>query len=107
MAALDIRAAATACDELIVADVSNWGAYALVALLEALAVQDERRQPLLPGIDHLELLRYLSARGSVDGVTRENTLTEDGLAASAGLNILASLREELQRWTHEPGRLEQ
>ena len=33
---LDIQASVTSCDELIVADVSNWGAYALIALIDAL-----------------------------------------------------------------------
>ena len=40
----------------------------------------------------LELLHYLSQRGSVDGVTRENTLTEDGLPASEGLQLIEDLR---------------
>jgi hypothetical protein len=86
VSALDIRGAATGCDELLVADVSNWGGYALVALLEVL-----QQRPLLAGIRHRELLAYLSALGSVDGVTRENTLTEDGLPAAAGEELLAGL----------------
>jgi hypothetical protein len=85
--ALDITPAATGCDELLVADVSNWGAYALIAMLQVLA-----GQPLLEIVRHTDYLAYLSARGSVDGVTRENTLTEDSLEASAGEHLLGRLQ---------------
>lgn len=83
VAALDIRGATTTCDELLVADVSNWGAYGLIAVLGDLV-----QQPLLQGVRHRETLAYLSARGSVDGVTRENTLTEDGLPIETGEALL-------------------
>lgn len=87
IAELDITAAITGCDELLVADVSNWGAYGLIALLAAWDGRDllARRSPL-------DILGYLSARGSVDGVTRENTLTEDGLAAAEGIGLIRQLR---------------
>ena len=87
IATLDIRAAVTGCDELLVADVSNWGAYGLIALLAKWSGRD-----LLAQISPLAILDYLSARGSVDGVTRENTLTEDGLDAAEGLRIIQQLR---------------
>ncbi len=87
IATLDIRAAVTCCDELLVADVSNWGAYGLIALLAKWSGRD-----LLADISPLDILDYLSARGSVDGVTRENTLTEDGLAASEGIRVIQELR---------------
>ena len=41
----------------------------------------------------LAILGYLSARGSVDGVTRENTLTEDGLDAGHGQQVIEELRQ--------------
>lgn len=87
IATLDIRAAVTHCDELLVADVSNWGAYGLIALLARWSGRD-----LLADVSPLEILQYLSARGSVDGVTRENTLTEDGLEASEGAALIGELR---------------
>ena len=87
IAALDIRAAVTRCDELLVADVSNWAAYGLIAVLAHWCGRD-----LLADISPLAILDYLSARGSVDGVTRENTLTEDGLEASEGTALIAGLR---------------
>ena len=84
---LDINAAVTGCDELLVADVSNWGAYGLIALLAKWSGRD-----LLAQVYPVEILDYLSARGSVDGVTRENTLTEDGLEAEEGLRVIQALR---------------
>lgn len=84
---LDINSSVTGCDELLVADVSNWGAYGLIALLGSWAGQD-----LLAQISPIEILDYLSARGSVDGVTRENTITEDGLDPAEGLQVIQQLR---------------
>lgn len=88
IATLDINAAETGCDELLVADVSNWGAYGIIALLGLWQGRD-----LLAEVAPLDILEYLSERGSVDGVTRENTLTEDGLEATEGQEVLAELRQ--------------
>ena len=88
VAKLDITPSTTRCDELLVADVSNWGAYGVLALLGYWRGED-----LLGKISPREILSYLSEKGSVDGVTLENTLTEDGLPVSAGEDILESLRE--------------
>lgn len=84
---LDIVAATTKCDELIVADVSNWGAYGLIAMIGRLSNTD-----LLAEITPLEILRYLSSLGSVDGVTRLNQLTEDGQDAEVGDALILELR---------------
>lgn len=83
LAQLDIIPCITECDELIVADVSNWAAWGLIAMVSVLTKQD-----LLAKADPLSILQYLSAKGSVDGVTRLNTLTEDGLPPSEGLNLI-------------------
>ena len=87
LASLDITPAATPCDELVVADVSNWGGYALVALWGMWAKRD-----LLAEFDMHGVLAYLSANKSVDGVTRKNTLTEDGMSLDKGDALLADLR---------------
>ena len=87
LAALHITTSVTRCDELLVADVSNWGAYGLIAFLALWS-----RRDLLAEISPLQLLNYLSARGSVDGVTRANTLTEDGLQVHEGLEVIKALR---------------
>ena len=88
IALLDINASETGCDELLVADVSNWGAYGIIAMLSVWCGQD-----LLAEIAPLDILAYLSSHGSVDGVTRENTLTEDGLDADEGQRVIRELRE--------------
>ncbi len=87
LAGLKINASITGCDELLVADVSNWGAYGLIAFLALWAKRD-----LLASISPVQLLNYLSIHGSVDGVTRGNTLTEDGLEVGEGLRVIEQLR---------------
>ena len=84
---LNIVPATTTCDELIVADVSNWGAYGLISFLSVWNQRD-----LLAEIVPLDTLRYISELGSVDGVTRVNQLTEDGLDPSEGESVLRDLR---------------
>jgi hypothetical protein len=86
VSALNITPAVTECDELIVADVSNWAAWGLAAMVSVL-----RGENLLAGASPLNILQYLSAKGSVDGVTRLNTLTEDGLAHSEGEQLIDDL----------------
>jgi hypothetical protein len=95
LAGVDIATSITGCDELLVADVSNWGAYGLIAFLALWAQQD-----LLASVFPVELLGYLAARGSVDGVTGENTLTEDGLPAQEGISVIEHLRQ-LTHFSHD------
>ena len=85
---LNIVPAATDCDELIVADVSNWGAYGIISFLSLWSGSD-----LLKKIDPPDILKYISELGSVDGVTRVNQITEDGLPVSEGESVLRELRE--------------
>jgi hypothetical protein len=87
LSTLDINVSVTCCDELLVADVSNWGAYGLIAFLGIWSQRD-----LLQAIAPTRILSYLSRLGSVDGVTGVNALTEDGLGLEEGLNIIATLR---------------
>ena len=85
---LDIVPAVTSADELIVADVSNWGSYGMIAFLGLWQQQD-----LLAKIKPSAILQYLSDLGSVDGVTRINQLTEDGLPPSEGQSVIDQLRQ--------------
>jgi biotin-dependent carboxylase-like uncharacterized protein len=85
---LDIRASQTCCDELLVADVSNWAAHGLIALLSVMTGKD-----LLANWNNHAVLAYLSAAGSVDGVTGENTLTEDGMDSSASEALIERCRQ--------------
>ena len=87
---LSIVPAVTTCDELLIADVSNWGAYGLIAFLSVWQNED-----LLARIDPQAILTYLSELGSVDGVTRINELTEDGLTPSEGLAVIAEIRQAI------------
>jgi hypothetical protein len=84
---LNIVPSTTTCDELIVADVSNWGAYGIISFL---SVWNER--DLLGEIVPLDTFSYISELGSVDGVTRVNELTEDGLNLSEGESVILELR---------------
>ena len=79
---------AICCDELLIADVSNWAAHGLIAMLSVLRGQD-----MLVDWDNFAILQYLSDRGSVDGVTRENSLTEDGLSADISEKLIKDLRK--------------
>ncbi len=85
---LEIVPSVTSCDELIVADVSNWGAYGLIALLSRWRGRD-----FLAEFDPREVLRYVSGLGSVDGVTRVNEPTEDSLDPGEGEAVIRQLRE--------------
>ena len=84
---LNITPAITECDELVVADVSNWAAWGIIAMVSVLQGRN-----LLAGADPLAILQFLSAHGSVDGVTRLNTLTEDGLAHTEGEQLISELQ---------------
>ena len=84
---LNIVPSTTTCDELIVADVSNWGAYGIISFLSLWNQRD-----FLAEIVPLDILRYISELGSVDGVTRVNQLTEDGLNVDEGESVLRELR---------------
>ena len=85
---LNIVPATTSCDELIVADVSNWGAYGIISFLSIWHERD-----FLAEIEPLEILRYISELGSVDGVTRVNQLTEDSLDPAEGKGVILQLRQ--------------
>ena len=92
LAALNIRPAISDCDELIVADVSNWAAYALHAFVQWLD-----NKPRYPGFDISQALAYLVALGAVDGVTGLPTPTEDGFPNNAGSNLLEEAKTILTK----------
>jgi len=93
IAQLDVTAASTCCDELLVADVSNWGAYGIIAFLGLWQGQD-----LLATISPPDILQFLSDNGSVDGVSRKNTLTEDGLDAAQGCQVISQLQQLVNQY---------
>ena len=85
---LHIRPAITGCDELLLADISNWAAHGLAALLSAISGQD-----ILADWNNTAVLQMLSDGGSVDGVTGENTLTEDGVDSAVSQELVTNLRK--------------
>lgn len=89
---LAITPALTGCDELLLADVSNWASYALLALVSVLKAADTQGGWLLE-CRPAELLQYLVDRGCVDGVTGLARFTEDSLAPSHAELLLADLEQ--------------
>ena len=85
---LDITPCVTSCDELVIADVSNWAAHGLIAMLSRLTGEN-----LLEGWDNQACLKYFAERGSVDGVTGESTLTEDGYPGDVAEQLIKHLQQ--------------
>ena len=87
-------ACVTGCDHLVVAGVSNWGAYGLMA---ALAVLHEPWSPVvakfLSAERDLAVTRAIVAKaGAVDGVTARNEPTVDGFPADVHGALIGDLR---------------
>jgi len=87
---LPITPSITTCDELVIATVSNWGVYGVIAELSRLMDKD-----LLAGLNLPESLSYLMSNGSLDGVTAKATATEDGFPLAVGEQIIRQLRGAL------------
>lgn len=78
----------TPVDELVVAGVSNWGAYGLVCGLSLVA----GRQLLHTGETERRLLAAAVEAGAVDGVTGEPTESVDGLPACVHAGVVDILQ---------------
>ena len=87
---LNIQPAVSTCDELVVADVSNWACYAICAVTYWLT---DPKHSAEHRID--EDLAYLVARGAIDGVTGEATPTEDGFPAAEGERLMQAVHNTL------------
>jgi hypothetical protein len=96
VATLDIIPAITTCDELVIASVSNWGAYGVIAALCRLLSKD-----LFQIFNPKTIADYLVDNGCVDGVTTRQESSEDGFPISVGLGIINQLRELV--FENEPG----
>jgi hypothetical protein len=88
LAQLPIVPSVTRCDELVIATVSNWGVYGIIA-----AMSRELRQDLFSLFEPVEIVRHLVDRGAVDGKTGAAECTEDGFPLAVGLSIITQLRE--------------
>jgi hypothetical protein len=51
--------------------------------------------------DNIKVLNYLSQRGSVDGVSRKNTLTEDSLPSNISEKLILDLRKLTGFYQHK------
>ena len=85
---LDIIPSVTTCDELVIASVSNWGVYGVIATLSSCLDQD-----LFELIDPEPVANFLAANGCVDGVTRRKEASEDGFPIDISKAIIQQLRE--------------
>jgi hypothetical protein len=83
-----------ATDYLILAGVSNWGAHALVAAMSILLNRD-----LLYSTETEErLLRAIVDIGAVNGMTKQNTLTVDGLGLDENIKVFNNIRAVIEEY---------
>ena len=88
LSSLKIKPSTTECDELLVADVSNWGAHGLIAMLSTLQNKD-----YLAAWENDKTLHMLSELGAVDGVSGKRTQTEDGFTSKETKIVINNLRK--------------
>ena len=87
---LDLEPCVVPADELIIAAVSNWGAYALAARLQARA----GRGPVMPPADEVTaFFAHIVACGCTDGMSGKAEMKEDGFDLSVGLDIYSQLQK--------------
>ena len=79
---LSLKPCRVACDHLIAATVSNWGALGLAVCLGYVPTDEE----------FLYAYELAKEFGYVDGFTGENVLTEDNFPLDVGLELLRDLR---------------
>jgi hypothetical protein len=84
---LDIIPSVTQCTELIIATVSNWGAYGIIAALSVLL-----RRDLFLSFNTFEIMEFIIEQGSVDGINHSSEYTEDGFPIETGQEVIALLK---------------
>lgn len=93
--AFAVKRPVSSCEVLIAAQISNWGALAVVAALSV-----ESGANLLPSsADYETLLARLASLGFVDGFTGLPAPTEDGFSTEHSLAVL----EALHGWVRSAG----
>ncbi len=86
-ATLEIDPCVVPVDKLVLASVSNWGAYGLAGCLEELTGKQ-----LLPTWEQVkEFIDYTVSLGSVDGVSGENVSTVDGYDIEVSRAVYGSI----------------
>lgn len=81
-------------DHLVVAGVSNWGGYGVVAALSRLAGRELLHTPAA----ERRMIEACVAAGAADGVTRRRATTVDGLPLEVHAAVV-----ELLRWAARSG----
>ena len=85
--------AATPCSHLVIASVSNWGGYGLVAALSQLSGRN-----LLPSLDEeADWITRCVELGAVDGYLAKATASVDGFSIEENSETLRMLHEALAR----------
>ena len=83
---------ATRVSRLVIASVSNWGGYGLVAALSRLVKRD-----LLPQEkEHGDLIRWMVDQGAVDGISARQEPAVDGFPLEEELAVIRRLRQGLR-----------
>jgi hypothetical protein len=91
LSGLSIIPSVTTCDELVIASVSNWGVYGVIA-----AMSREVGQDLFSLFDPRQIVEYLVGRGAVDGKTGCAACSEDGFPLEVGMDVIDRLRRLVQ-----------
>ncbi|MFZ7124959.1 MAG: glutamate cyclase domain-containing protein [Desulfobacterales bacterium] len=89
---LPIIPAVSSCDVLVIASVSNWGVYGVIAEMGARLGRD-----LFEWFNLEEIFDFLVSGGAVDGVTRSAAVSEDGFPLNVGMAVIGRLRDYIQR----------
>jgi hypothetical protein len=72
---------------LVIASVSNWGVYGVIAALSSLTGEN-----LFKHVEPESTVNFLIANGCVDGVTKRIEASEDGFPIEVSTGILKQLR---------------
>jgi len=85
---LAITPSITRCDELVVATVSNWGVYGVIAIMSRILGKN-----LLCMFDPRKIMDHLFDQGCLDGVTLQASRSgEDGFHIDISVDIIRTLR---------------
>jgi hypothetical protein len=88
LSAFDIIPSVTTCDELVIASVSNWGVYGVMAALSVILNRD-----LFELFDPESIANYLMANGCIDGVTKRREASEDGFPIEISQSLIRQLHD--------------
>jgi len=84
---LGITPSTTCCDELVIATVSNWGVYGVIAIMSRMLSKN-----LLNLFEPKKIMTHLFEQGCIDGVTLQASRSgEDGFHINISVGILKEL----------------